>query len=197
MDKRCLIIACGALAREIRQLIEINQWSHVRLECLPASLHNTPGKIPQRLGAKLNTVRGRYDRILIAYADCGTAGEIDKLIAGEPNVTRLDGPHCFAVLAGQERHDAIMAETPGSYWLTDFLVRHFKTMVIQSLGLDKNPELKSLYFANYEQAVYISQTNDKTLLFAAREAADFLGLKFKHIHTGYGQMTETLKWCAA
>jgi hypothetical protein len=197
MDKRSLVIACGALAREIRQLIQINQWTHVHLECLPASLHNTPNKIPARLAAKLDAVRGHYDRILIAYADCGTAGEIDKLIAKESNVIRLDGPHCFSVLAGEQQHDAIMADTPGTFWLTDFLVRHFKTMVIQSLGLDKHPELKRLYFEHYQQAVYISQTDDEKLLASAQEAANFLGLKLRHIHTGYGQMTQKLKWCAA
>ncbi|MBT3900048.1 MAG: DUF1638 domain-containing protein, partial [Gammaproteobacteria bacterium] len=160
MSDRCLIIACGALAREIIQLKSSNHWSHLDVECLSASLHNRPQEIPARLAEKLEAARGKYDRILVGYADCGTAGKIDELIARENNVSRLSGPHCFSSFAGADRYEAMMEDEPGTFWLTDFLARHFETMVLKPLKLDLHPELVDAYFGNYQRLNYLSQVSD-------------------------------------
>ena len=197
VPERSLIIACGALAREISSLIAINRWSHIELQCLNASLHNTPAEIPRHLAEKIQVARGHYRRILIAYADCGTAGEIDRLIETEDNVSRMPGAHCFAAFAGIARYESMMNENPGTFWLTDFLVKHFKSMVIDSLGLEDHPELKALYFDHYNRVVYLSQADDEVLLASAEAAADFLGLAFEHLPTGYGEIEQSVRWSAA
>jgi hypothetical protein len=197
VPERSLIIACGALAREITSLIAMNGWSHIELQCLSASLHNTPAEIPRHLAEKLQRAKGRYRKILIAYADCGTAGEIDRLINATENVARLPGAHCFAAFTGLERYESMMSDNPGTFWLTDFLVRHFKSMVIDSLGLEDHPELKALYFGHYDRAVYLSQAEGDHLLASAEEAATFLNLAFEHLPTGYGAIEQSVRWSAA
>ena len=197
MSDRCLIIACGALAREIIQLKSSNHWSHLDVECLSASLHNRPQEIPARLAEKLEAARGKYDRILVGYADCGTAGKIDELIARENNVSRLSGPHCFSSFAGADRYEAMMEDEPGTFWLTDFLARHFETMVLKPLKLDLHPELVDAYFGNYQRLNYLSQVSDPDLLEAAEAAAVYLDLEFTHIPAGYGELEQSIKWCAA
>lgn len=197
MPERSLVIGCGALAHEIQHLKELNEWHHLDVQCLDAYLHNTPEQIPGRLAEKLRLAEGEYDRIFIAYADCGTAGEIDKLIEGKPQISRLPGAHCFAALTGLDHYDQWMQHTPGTFWLTDFLVRHFDSMVVRSLGLDQQPELKSIYFGNYTTLVYVAQTDDDALLLQAKKAADFLELEFQHIPTGMANFEQSLRWCAA
>jgi len=197
VPERSLVIGCGALAREIQHLKNLNQWHHLDVQCLDASLHNTPDQIPDRLAEKLRLAEGHYDRILVAYADCGTAGEIDKLIEGKPHISRLPGAHCFATLTGLEHYDEWMQHTPGTFWLTDFLVRHFDTMVVRSLGLEQQPELKAIYFGNYTTLIYVAQTDDASLLQRAREAAVFLDLEFQHFPVGMKNLEQSLRWCAA
>ena len=197
MVEQSLIIACGALAREIQQVKVANGWKHVDLVCLDASLHHRPQEIPERLAEKLDSIGGQYEKIFIAYADCGTNGAIDRLIEDLPNVSRLPGPHCFSTFAGSHRFDSLMEEEPGTFWLTDFLTRHFQTMVVKSLKLDSHPELKELYFANYRRLTYVSQNPDEGLLSAAEEAAIYLGLEFRHIHVGMHKIEEPLRWCVS
>ena len=197
MPKPCLVIACGALARELQHLKTVHQWRHLEIQCLDAALHNTPAKIPGRLAKKIDQAGFRYAKILIAYGDCGTQGAIDRLIQNADHIERLPGPHCFAAFAGLENFEAHMASHPGTFWLTDFLTRHFETMVVQSLGLDKHPELLPAYFGHYEKLCYLSQSADGTLLESARAAAQFLGLCFEHQPVGYNALTKPLTWCAA
>jgi len=192
-----LIIACGALAREIQQVKVANGWKHVDLVCLDASLHHRPQEIPERLAEKLDLIGSQYQKIFIAYADCGTNGAIDRLIEDLPNVIRLPGPHCFSTFAGPHRFDSLMEEEPGTFWLTDFLTRHFQTMVVKSLKLDSHPELKAVYFANYRRLTYVSQNPDEGLLSAADDAATYLGLEFRHIHVGMQKIEEPLRWCVS
>lgn len=185
--RRQLILACGALAREILDIIAANGLSHVTLRCLPAGLHNTPDKIPEAVRAAIAEARSEFDDILVGYADCGTGGRLDSVLAGE-GVGRLAGPHCYAFYSGVQafldRGDADMR----SFFLTDFLVRQFDTLVIEGLGLDRHPELRDTYFGQYEKAVYLSQTRDVGLLEAARRAADRLGLAFEHRPVGLGDL---------
>ena len=189
---RTLIIACGALAREILALIDHHGWTHLELTCLPASLHNRPSLIPGRLRDAIAAARGRYRDILVAYGDCGTAGGIDAVL-DEFGIERFAGPHCYAAFAGLDDFDAMMDEEPGSFFLTDYLVRHFDTLIIRGLGLDRHPQLQSAYFGNYRRLIYLAQTDDPALTDAARIAADRLGLAFERRRTGYGGLTPFLE----
>jgi hypothetical protein len=187
MPESLLVIACGALAREINALRRRYGWRHVELVAIDARLHNRPEDIPGRLREAIHKHRDRCDRIYVAYADCGTAGGIDAVI-DEEGVERLAGAHCYAAYAGAARFAGLAAEEPGTFYLTDFLARHFERLVIEPLGLDRRPELRDTYFGNYRRVVYLSQTHDDALSRMAAAAADRLGLRFEHVHTGYGAL---------
>lgn len=184
---RTLIVACGALARELVMLIRQRGLDHVELACLPAALHNRPERIPEAVRAKIAEARGRYDEILVAYADCGTGGMLDRVLA-EEGIARLPGPHCYATYAGQAAFAELHDEDPGSFYLTDYLVRSFDHLVIEGLGLDRHPELLPLYFGNYRRLVHLAQTVDADLALRAREAANRLGLAFERRMTGLGEL---------
>ncbi len=187
-----LVIACGALARELHALKRANGWEHLRIKCLDARLHHRPALIPGRLRDEIARARARYRRIFVAYADCGTYGEIDRLLADEPGIERLPGLHCYEFFAGAPLFRRLCADEPGTFYLTDFLVRFFDRFVMGALMLDRHPELRDAYFGNYRRVVYLSQTRDEKLLAAAREAAETLELEFRHIHCGYGALESTL-----
>ncbi|NIV18229.1 MAG: DUF1638 domain-containing protein [Woeseiaceae bacterium] len=191
MPEPILVIACGALAREIIELRHANGWDHMHLTCIDATLHNRPGQIPERLRQRIRENAGRYSKIFAAYADCGTGGAIDRVLA-EEGVERLPGAHCYEFYAGSERFAALANAEPGTFYLTDFLARHFERLVIRPLQLDEHPELHDSYFGNYERLVYLSQTNESALLQAAKAAARRLGLKFHHQHCGYGGLRSGL-----
>ena len=183
--ERTLLIACGALAREIVELIRVNDWQHLTVTCLPASWHNTPAKIPEGVRGRIHEARGKFDRIFVLYGDCGTGGLLDKVLA-EEGVERIDGPHCYSFYAGADVFDALAEAEVGTFYLTDYLVRHFDRLVIQGLGIDRHPELQSLYFGNYRKLVYLAQTEDAELDVLAAAAAERLGLAFERHFTGYG-----------
>ena len=182
-----LIIACGALAREIQQLIEINRWTDVDVQCLPADLHNRPDQIPHRVLDKIQSNQDRYAHIFVAYADCGTGGLLDSVL--EPlGVERLRGAHCYQFYAGSDVFEQLHDAEPGTFYLTDFLVRHFDRLIMDGLGLDRHPELKDTYFRNYTRLLYLSQMETPELVIKARCAADRLGLHFEHRSTGFGEL---------
>jgi hypothetical protein len=180
-----LLIACGALAREVVELVRLNGWTHITIACLPADLHNTPGKIPEAVRDKIRAARGRFDSIAVLYGDCGTGGRLDEVLA-EEGIERIAGPHCYEFYAGRPEFDALMADEPGTFFLTDYLVRHFDRLMIQGLGLDRHPQLLDTYFANYRRLVYLAQIEDAELEAQARAAADRLGLAYEYRCTGYG-----------
>jgi hypothetical protein len=186
-----LVIACGALAREIRELQRANGWKHMALECLPATLHNTPEEIPAALRRKLDRVKGRYDQIFVAYGDCGTGGLLDVVLE-EYGVERLPGAHCYEFFAGSSRFAAFAEEEMGTFYLTDFLVRHFDRLVFHGLGLDRNPQLLPMYFGNYRKLVYLAQTRSEELEGKARECALRLGLTYDYHYTGLDGLAATL-----
>ena len=190
--ERTLLIACGALAREAKAVIAANRLDHLDLACLPASLHNRPERIAEAVRRRIGRARRDYVRILVLYGDCGTGGELDRVLA-EEGVERIDGPHCYAFIAGEEAFAAMAEEEPGTFWLTDFLARQFEALVIRGLGIDRHPELLPLYFGNYRRLVYLSQAEDAALLTKARAAADRLGLAFEHRPTGLGGLSAFLK----
>ncbi len=182
-----LLIACGALAREVAELIRVNRWTHMSLTCLPAHLHNTPDRIPEALRVKIRAARGRYQRIVALYGDCGTGGELDRVLA-EEGVERIPGPHCYEFYAGATDFAALTDAEPGSFFLTDYLVRHFDRLIVKGLGLDLYPHLRDDYFGNYTRLVYLAQTEDADLMAKAKAAADRLGLAFLHRYNGYGEL---------
>jgi hypothetical protein len=186
-----LVIACGALAREILALKALNGWSHLDLRCLPAKLHLWPDRIPDAVGAAVEEVRGRYARVFVAYADCGTGG----LLAARCEalgVEMIAGPHCYSFFDGNaafaERGDAEMT----AFYLTDFLVRQFDAFVWQPMGLDRHPELREMIFGNYDRLVYLAQTDDPALDAAAQVCAARLGLRYERRLTGYGDLAAAL-----
>lgn len=187
-----LVIACGALSHEIQQLKTLNGWSHVQVQCLDAGLHNRPQLIPGKLRQKIHQHRHQYDNIFVAYADCGTGGGIDKVLQ-EEGIERLPGAHCYSFYAGEATFNQLAEDNPATFYLTDFLARHFERLVIRGLKLHLHPELHEDFFGNYQRVVYLSQRQDEGLLEMARNAADFLGLDFEHRHCGYGDLEEGLK----
>ena len=190
---RTLVIACGALAREVLALRELNGWSHLELTCLPAKLHNRPQLIPEAVRGKIREGKAQgYARILALYGDCGTGGELDRVLE-EEGVERIEGPHCYAFYRGLDAFFAEAEADPCCFYLTDYLVRHFERLVIEGLGLDRHPELLPLYFGNYTRLVYLAQLADPALETKAEQAALRLGLAYEHRPTGYGGLAEFLR----
>jgi hypothetical protein len=189
---RTLLIACGALAREVLALIALNGWSHMTVTCLPAKLHNTPARIPELVRAKIRSGRKRHERIWVLYGDCGTGGGLDRVLE-EEGVQRIPGPHCYAFYRGVEAFLAEADVDPTCFYLTDFLVRHFERLEIQGLGIDRHSELLPLYFGNYTTLVYLAQTSDPGLERKAKAAALRLGLSYAHQPTGYGELASFMR----
>ena len=192
---KVLIIACGALAREILALRARHGWDHIDLTCLPAILHNHPEKITDAVREAVARHRTSHDRIFVAYADCGTGGTLQTACA-ELGVEMIAGPHCYAFYEGLTPFEGLDEIT--SFYLTDFLVRQFDAFVWTPLGLDRHPELRDMYFGHYETLVYQAQTDDPTLTDLARSHAERLGLQFERRLTGYGDLeTAMARWAAA
>jgi hypothetical protein len=186
-ESRVLVIACGALAREVQAVLTANRLDHITLTCLPAILHNRPEKIPDAVRAAIRENRARYERIAVAYADCGTGGMLDR-VCEEEGVARVAGPHCYAFFSGTEKFLAAGDADMQTFFLTDFLARQFDAFVIEPLGLDRHPELRDAYFGNYRRLVYLAQTNDAELDGRARRAAERLGLAYEKRMTGLGDL---------
>jgi hypothetical protein len=189
---RTLLIACGALAREVLALIRINGWRHLEVTCLPAKLHNTPARIPEAVRAKIRAAHDGYDNVLVLYGDCGTGGGLDAVLE-EEGVERIPGPHCYAFYTGVDAFLADAEAEPACFYLTDYLARHFERLVIAGLGLDRHPELLPLYFGNYKKLVYLAQVADPGLERKAKAAALRLGLAYEHRPTGYGGLQDFLR----
>jgi Protein of unknown function (DUF1638) len=188
---RLVIIACGALAREIRIVVERNGFHGVKLACLPAKLHNRPQLIPQAVRRKIAQLRPLGAPIFCAYGDCGTGGELDRVLA-EEQVERLPGAHCYAFYAGLAAFDAMQEEEVGTFYLTDFLARHFQRLLVEGLGLDRHPELFDEYFRHYRRLVYLAQAPSPALLERARAAAGFMKLPLEIRETGFGLLERAI-----
>lgn len=186
-----LILACGALAREILALIAPARLPHIRVQCLPATLHNRPERIAPAVRAALAELQGGYKKVFVAYADCGTGGELDRVLA-EAGVERLPGAHCYAFFSGVETFAAAEDADMRSFFLTDFLARSFDALVWEGLGLDRHPQLRDAYFGNYERVVFLAQTEDADLTKMAEAAAARLGLAFERRFTGYGDLATSM-----
>ena len=229
---RTLVIACGALARELLAIVELNHLDDLTIECLPAALHNRPKEIPGAVRSRIHRARttatprerpflpgtdvtrstvggdpvddevrvvdagtgggpSLFDSIFVAYADCGTGGLLQQ-VCDEEGVEMLAGAHCYEFFATAPRFAEIQDAEIGSFYLTDFLARHFERMVWQGLGLDRHPELLPMYFGNYTRLVYLAQTDDPELLKLAQAGADRLGLTMLVERTGYGELDDAM-----
>lgn len=184
------MIGCGALARELLHVIRTNRLDNVRVECLPAVLHNHPEKIPGAVRAKLEAAESNLT-VFVAYGDCGTGGRLDAVL-DEFAVERLPGAHCYQFFSGLEAFEDMHEEEPGTLYLTDYLARHFDRLIWRGLGLDRWPGLLGDYFANYRRVVHLAQTNDPEREVDARRAAQRLGLEYERKMVGYGEMEPAL-----
>ena len=198
MDPRrgILVIACGALAREVATLRRINDWKAIDVRCLPAELHNRPERIAPAVRAEIRTHRESYRTLFVAYGECGTAGQLDAVLA-EEGVERIPGAHCYEFFAGSQVFTQLSEAEPGTFYLTDFLVRHFDRLVTRGLGLDRHPELAGEYFRHYRKLVYLAQTRVPATIERARQIAQNMGFEFEHRFTGYGGLGERLGALAA
>ena len=191
--KQTLIIACGALAKELTWVIKANQWeSFVEVTCLPAKLHNRPENIPERMRKKISKNRNNFDQIIALYGDCGTGGKLDQVL-DEENVVRIPGAHCYEFYTGHSEFSNIAQEELGTFYLTDYLVRFFDKLILDGLGIKKYPQLLPVYFGNYKRLVYLAQSPDKSLRKKAERAASKLGLAFEYKLTGFHGISNFLK----
>ena len=188
---RVLLIACGALAREILDLKAANGWLHLDLTCLPAKYHLYPDKITDAVREAVTKHQDDYAAIFVVYADCGTGGQLEAACA-ELGVEMIPGPHCYSFFEGNDRF-AGNDDSLGTFYLTDFLVRQFDAFIIKPMGLDRHPELRDMYFAHYDKLVYQAQTDDPALTEKAKACADRLGLAFERRFTGYGDLATALQ----
>jgi hypothetical protein len=184
---RVLVIACGALAREIAALKRANEWAALDVRCLPAELHNRPERIAPAVRAAIRAERAHYARIFVAYADCGTGGRLDAVLA-EEGVERLPGAHCYEFFATGPVFAQLAEAELGTFYLTDFLLRHFERLVVEPLGLDRHPELADEYFRHYRRLVYLSQVERAGAIETAQRIAQRFGFAFEHHVTGYGEL---------
>lgn len=216
---RVLVIACGALARELLAITQLNGLGNITVECLPASLHNRPSEIPELVRARIRRARGqslpstdiraitptddhlvdvgtaaadgRFDEILIGYADCGTGGLLER-VCTEEGVEMLAGAHCYQFFATHQRFDELQDHALGSFYLTDFLARNWERLIWEGMGIAQHPELRDMYFGNYTRCVYLEQTDDPRARAAAYDCAERLGLELHIEHTGYGELETTV-----
>jgi len=181
-----LLIACGALAKEVIQIIEINKLENIDVQCLPAQLHHRPNLIPAALEKLLKKHHENYKKIYVVYGDCGTAGGINKILQ-KYNVERISGAHCFSFFDGNDNFSN-NEDDIASFFLTDFLCKHFDKFVWQELGLDKEESMVELVFGNYKKVVYLAQTENDELKSKALEISKKLGLEFEYRYRGYSDL---------
>lgn len=192
MKAKVLVIACGAIARELVRISKLNQWEHIRFQCLPPELHNTPERIPEAVRAMIESKAGDYEKVFVAYADCGTGGQLDKIL-DEYGIERIPGAHCYEFYAGSDNFHDLAEDEPGSFYLTDFLVRHFERLVIKGLGIDRLPQLIPVYFGNYKRMVYLAQTDSEKLQAMARKQAEVLQLEYCYRYYGDEPLSLAMK----
>ena len=188
---KVLLIACGALAREILALTKTNGWDHMDLTCLPAKLHNEPGKITNAVRACVAKNQGEYDKIFVVYADCGTGGGLQRACE-DMGIEMIAGPHCYSFFEGNKEFSEKYSDEITAFYLTDFLVRQFDSFFWKPMGLDRHPQLRDMYFAHYTKLVYQAQTDDPFLTQKALTCAQRLGLEFERRYTGYGDLEVAL-----
>lgn len=185
-----LLVACGALAREVIAIRDRRGWPAVVL-ALPAWLHNRPERIPQAVDERVEEQEKTFDRVIVVYGDCGTGGQLDRLLERR-GWERTPGPHCYSLYAGDDQFQQLMDQETGTFFLTDFLTRSFDHLVLEGLGLDRHPELRDMYFGNYRRMVYLQQASDPGLAAKAEAAAASLDLPLETRTTGLSALEREL-----
>ncbi len=189
LKPQTLFIACGALAKETKEIIDKHGWA-VQLKALPALHHMTPDRITADLDKMLTQIKDEYERVIVVYGECGTT-DIDTVLA-KHNVARVSGPHCYEMYGGEVHFAQMMEEELGTFFLTDWLLRAYEKAVVNGLGLDKRPELAPMYFGNYRRLIYLSQSPTPKLIAKAQAIADSMGWEFEHRNVGYGELETRL-----
>jgi hypothetical protein len=184
------LVICGALGREVKEIVDRRRWD-VDIYGVSALLHLYPSRIVDELRVKLHELRPRYDTLVVVYGDCGTTGKLEPLLE-EVGAKRLRGPHCYEVFAGEQRFQEVMEQRPATFFLTDWLVRNFERAVVRGLGLDREPDLKSMLFGNYESVLYLRQVPNPRLAEKAQEIALYLGLTLEIEDVGLGELEDRL-----
>ncbi len=182
-------VLCGALAREVMDISRVHGWD-VAFHGIDAQAHMRPERIGPLVERKLQELIPQVERVIVVYGDCGTGGALDEVLS-RYNVPRLDGPHCYEWYGGAQ-FNVMMNEEPGTFFLTDFLLRGFDGLMWKGLGLDRFPELQEMYFANYKRLVYLMQNEDAELVAKAREVSSRLNLPLEVRYTGYGALETRL-----
>jgi hypothetical protein len=188
--KGTALLICGALGKEVKAIVDGHGWD-VDIYGVPAMHHFYPRKIVEAVDAKLAAIAPRYRQVVVVYGDCGTAGSLEPVLERHGAI-RVQGPHCYEMFAGEE-FDRISEERPGTFFLTDWLVRNFERAVVRGLGIDRYPELKPVYFKNYTDLLYLAQLPDAALLEKAREIGAFLELPLEVRHVGLGELETRLR----
>jgi hypothetical protein len=186
-----LIITCGAIAREVMAVAKSNGWQNLKVTQIPAELHNRPAQIPAAVEQRLAAYAGEYDHVFAAFGDCGTGGMLDKVL-DKYGIKRLSGAHCYEFFSGSNNFAAMAEQELGTFYLTDYLAKHFEQLIMEGMGLNKHPQLIEIMFAHYKKLVYLVQEPDRQLDHFAEAAAQKLGLKYERVETGYGQMAAEL-----
>ena len=183
-------VICGALGAEVKDIVDRRGWD-VDIYGVPAMLHLYPAKIVEELSHRLRALRPRYERLVVVYGDCGTNGRLEPLLA-EVGASQVRGPHCYEMLAGEDLFHQTSENRPGTFFLTDWLVRNFDRAVVRGLGLDRDPELKPMLFGNYEAVMFLRQVPSPRLATKAAEIAKYLGLPLEIVDVGLGELEERL-----
>jgi uncharacterized protein DUF1638 len=184
------LIACGAIARPAAEVVARRGW-HVDVVPLPPLLHNHPQRIAGEVDRVAEQLQARYETVAVGYADCGTYGALDE-VCRRRGLQRLAGLHCYDVYGGSDRLSEMFESQPGTYVLTDFLVRSFDRTVVTELGLDRHPELRDDYFGHYTRMVWLAQEPDEELHALAQRAADRIGLPLTVVPTGLGGLERAI-----
>jgi Protein of unknown function (DUF1638) len=187
-----LLIACGALGREIVNVIEANRLGHLDVACLPAKLHHNPQLITGAVRRKIRSATGKYEKIYVLYGDCGTGGQLDKMLREEGNIERIAGPHCFSFFMGNDQFARYSNDEISTFYLTDYFCRFFEKFVWEALGLDRRDDMVDFVFGNYTKLVFMPQVRDAELELKARQIAFRLKLEYQYRFCGYGELESSM-----
>ena len=183
-------VICGALGKEVKDIVDRRGWD-VDIYGVSALLHLYPNRIVDELREKLHALRPRYDHLVVVYGDCGMNGKLEPIL-DEIGAARVKGPHCYEMLAGAELFERVSEERPGTFFLTDWLVRNFERAVVRGLGLDRHPDLIPVLFGNYDAVLYLRQMPNPRLAAKAQEIAAYLGLPLEINDVGLGELESRL-----
>ena len=186
--QKTLLLACGALAKDLMWLIQANGLDHLEIQCLPAQLHHAPARIPEAVRAQLRKNQDRYQKIFVVYGDCGTGGALDRVLGEEGGIERIPGPHCFSFMWGNRAFAEYSDDHITTFFLTDFFCRHFEKFMWEAYGLDRHKSMVDFVFGNYEKLAFLAQTEDADLRAKAEEIAARLGLTFEYRRVGFGDL---------